>query len=66
MRSPLLVILAGGASSRLWPLEEKSLIEFMGRPLLSIQLERYYQLGLTEAVIVANPENESVIRSLAG
>src|SRR5690554_4561797 len=38
----------------------------MGRPLLSIQLERYYQLGLTEAVIVANPENESVIRSLAG
>jgi len=66
VRSPLLVILAGGASSRLWPLEEKSLIEFMGRPLLSIQLERYYQLGLTEAVIVANPENESVIRSLAG
>ena len=66
MRSPLLVILAGGASSRLWPLEEKSLIKFMGRPLLSIQLERYYQLGLDEAVIVANPENEGMIRTLAG
>lgn len=66
MRSPLLVILAGGASSRLWPLEEKSLIEFMGRPLLSFQLDRYRELGLTEAVIVANPENEGVIRSLAG
>lgn len=65
MRSPLLVVLAGGASSRLWPLEEKSLIQFMGRPLLSLQLERYYQLGLGQAVIVANPENEHIIRELA-
>jgi len=57
--------LAGGASSRLWPLEEKSLLQFMGRPLLSLQLERYQQLGLAEAVIVANPENEDSIRSVA-
>lgn len=64
MRTPLLVILAGGASSRLWPLEEKSLIKFMGRPLLSLQLENYARLGLTNAVIVANPENEAQIRSL--
>lgn len=64
MHSPLLVILAGGASSRLWPLEEKSLIKFMGRPLLSLQLERYAQLGLHQAVIVANPENEDMIREL--
>ncbi len=64
MRTPLLVILAGGASSRLWPLEEKSLIKFMGRPLLSLQLENYARLGLTRAVIVANPENEAQIRHL--
>ncbi len=64
MRTPLLVILAGGASSRLWPLEEKSLIKFMGRPLLSLQLENYARLGLTRAVIVANPENEAQIRGL--
>lgn len=63
MRSPLLVILAGGASSRLWPLEEKSLIKFMGRPLLDLQLERYAQLGLGQAVIVANPDNEDLIRA---
>ena len=49
MRTPLLVILAGGASSRLWPLEEKSLIKFMGRPLLSLQLENYARLGLTRS-----------------
>ncbi|MBN1681093.1 MAG: NTP transferase domain-containing protein [Anaerolineae bacterium] len=64
MRTPLLVVLAGGASSRLWPLEEKSLIKFMGEPLLCFQLNRYAQLGMREAVIVANPENEAVIRAL--
>jgi NDP-sugar pyrophosphorylase family protein len=65
VRTPLLVILAGGASSRLWPLEEKSLIKFLGRPLLSLQLESYAQLGLNKAVIVGNPDNEAVIRALA-
>lgn len=65
MKTPLLVILAGGASSRLWPLEEKSLIKFMGQPLLALQAARYADLGLDRAVIVANPENEAAIRDLA-
>ncbi|MBN1565426.1 MAG: NTP transferase domain-containing protein [Anaerolineae bacterium] len=64
MQTPLLVILAGGASSRLWPLEEKSLIEFMGQPLLALQLENYARLGLRQTIIVGNPENETVIRNL--
>jgi bifunctional UDP-N-acetylglucosamine pyrophosphorylase/glucosamine-1-phosphate N-acetyltransferase len=64
VKSLLLVILAGGASSRLWPLEEKSLIKFMGRPLLGWQLENYARLGLTRAVIIANPENEDMIWSV--
>jgi NDP-sugar pyrophosphorylase family protein len=64
VRTPLLVILAGGASSRLWPLEEKSLIRFMGRSLLSLQLENYARLGLNRAVIVGNPENDSAMRAL--
>lgn len=64
MKTPLLVILAGGASSRLWPLEEKSLIKFMGRPLLALQLENYARLDLTQAVVVANPENEDKIWSV--
>lgn len=64
MRTPLLVVLAGGASSRLWPLEEKSLIEFMGKPLMALRLENYARLGLTEVVIVGNPANEAVIRDV--
>jgi NDP-sugar pyrophosphorylase family protein len=66
VRTPLLVILAGGASSRLWPLEEKSLIKFMGRPLLSLQLENYARLGLDRAVIIGSPDNGGVMRALAG
>ena len=66
VQTPLLVILAGGASSRLWPLEEKSLIEFMGQPLLALQLQNYASLGLRHAVIVSNSENEAVIRELVG
>lgn len=62
--SPLLVVLAGGASSRLWPLEEKSLIKFMGQTLLNLQLERFAKLGMEEAVIVANPDNHAAISAM--
>src|SRR5690606_14109905 len=61
---PLLVILAGGASSRMWPLREKSLLRFGLEPLLISQLRRYQALGLQEVVIVANPENVSDITGL--
>ena len=32
--TPVLIILAGGASSRMWPLREKSLLKFGEQPLL--------------------------------
>lgn len=62
---PLLIILAGGASSRMWPLREKSLLRFGTEPLLLRQLRRYAALGLRKVVIVANPDSENDIRSLA-
>ncbi|MBK8022300.1 MAG: NTP transferase domain-containing protein [Chloroflexi bacterium] len=62
---PLLIILAGGASSRMWPLREKSLLRFGSEPLLLRQLRRFADLGLREAVIVANPDSEQDIRALA-
>ena len=55
--APILIILAGGASSRMWPLQEKSLIKFGQDPLLLTQLKRYATLGINEAVIVGNPQN---------
>ncbi|MCS7072552.1 MAG: NTP transferase domain-containing protein, partial [Anaerolinea sp.] len=64
-RVPYLIVLAGGASSRMWPLREKSLIRFGTEPLLVAQLRRFQALGFGEAVIVANPENYNDIVPLA-
>ncbi len=66
MQTPILIILAGGASSRMWPLREKSLLRFGTEPLLVVQLRRYQALGFTEIVIVANPENKADIAAIAG
>lgn len=63
--SPVLIILAGGVSSRLWPLTDKSLLKFAGVPLLQRHLETFARLGFTEAVVVANPENHEAIRAAA-
>lgn len=61
---PTLIILAGGASSRMWPLREKSLLRFGTEALLVSQLQRYRALGFTDVVIVANPENLADIAGL--
>ena len=63
---PILIILAGGASSRMWPLREKSLLRFGTESLLIGQLQRYRALGFQEAVIVVNPENQADITRLTG
>ncbi len=53
---PTLIILAGGASSRMWPIREKSLLRFGAEPLLMAQLRRFEQLGFEKAIVVANPD----------
>lgn len=62
--TPILIILAGGASSRMWPLREKSLLRFGQEPLLLAQLHRYRALGFERVVIVGNNENHEQIRAL--
>jgi bifunctional UDP-N-acetylglucosamine pyrophosphorylase/glucosamine-1-phosphate N-acetyltransferase len=62
---PVLIVLAGGASSRMWPLREKSLLRFGELPLLLSQLYRYYDYGFRDVIIVGNPENRSEIAALA-
>lgn len=65
MTTPILVVLAGGASSRMWPLREKSLIRFGAHPLLAEQFSRYAALGFREAVLVASPSNAPMLRQFA-
>ncbi len=59
---PLLIILAGGSSSRLWPLHDKSLLRFLDHTLLHHQIETYRELGFQEFAIVCNPANRQAIQ----
>ncbi len=64
-QTPTLIILAGGASSRMWPLREKSLMRFGAEPLLINRLQHYAALGFSEVVIIANPDNHEEITTHA-
>mgnify|MGYP002623904218 CR=1 FL=1 len=53
------VLLAAGASSRMWPLVEgrhKGLIVVMGKPLIRWTLEALARAGVREAVVVQGPD----------
>ena len=63
-QTPILIVLAGGASSRMWPIREKSLLRFGTEPLLISQLRRFQALGFQDAVIVANPDTVEDITAL--
>jgi bifunctional UDP-N-acetylglucosamine pyrophosphorylase/glucosamine-1-phosphate N-acetyltransferase len=66
MSSPVAVILAGGANRRFWPLTQKSLLSFGGRTLLERRIDELARAGVGDVAIVANPENESRMRAIAG
>lgn len=57
------LILAGGDSTRFWPLEEKNLFSFLGKPLILYQVEElsHYCESIT---IVANQKNSLTIKRL--
>src|SRR5512134_3884257 len=61
---PILIVLAGGASSRMWPLRKKLLLRFGTEPLLVGQLQRFRALGITEAIVVTTPEDQADITHL--
>jgi len=54
------VILAAGASSRFWPLNQrhKSLLKIMGRPLIFYTIESLKKAGIKEAIIVQGPKKD--------
>ncbi len=58
------VVLAGGKSRRLKPIEDKNFLRLLGKPLLQHQLEQLVAAGLTDFIIVGSSENLGKIRSL--
>ncbi len=57
------IILAGGESSRLRPLGDKSLQRFLGKSLLRRHLDTLVEIGITEVVVLTSPRNEELMRA---
>ncbi len=57
------IILAGGESSRLRPLGDKSLQRFMGQTLLARHMLALHAAGVHAMVVVTNPRNDAAIRA---
>jgi len=58
-----ILILAGGDSTRFWPLENKLFINFLGRPLILYQIEELLKYG-EMVTVVANKSNATTIKRL--
>jgi len=59
------ILLCGGVGKRMFPItEDKFLLKFLGKTLLEHQIETARQAGLTEFVIVGNPQNMSRIKEI--
>lgn len=56
MNTAYVVILAAGQGKRFWPFTaSKSLLPFLGKPLIAHSLERFAKAGFSKAIIVINP-----------
>jgi UDP-N-acetylglucosamine diphosphorylase/glucosamine-1-phosphate N-acetyltransferase len=60
------VLLCGGIGKRMFPItEDKLLLDFLGKPLLSHQIEKLKEAGLRDLVVVASPQNADTIEGIA-
>lgn len=58
------VLLCGGVNKRMSPImRDKSLLKFVGKPLIAHQIDRAKEAGLNHFVIVANPDNLADLKS---
>lgn len=58
------VLLAGGESTRFWPLKEKNCIQLLGKPFLAWHYAQLVALKITHAIVVTNEHNAELIRSI--
>ncbi len=57
------MILAGGIGKRMYPIEQtKCLMKFFGTELINHKIELLEEAGISDLIIVANPENKEVIK----
>ena len=64
MTQPVVLVLAGGVSSRFWPLRDKLLIEFGSQSLLERHLRALSELGCDRVVVVTRPDLAETVETL--
>ena len=57
-----ILILAGGDSTRFWPLKRKSYFSFLGHPLLWHQLNNLNKFATNLYVVISNEDDQSINR----
>lgn len=56
------ILLAGGVSSRLWPIPDKNTLKFCGQTLIFHQVQKLWSLGFERGVVICNPQNQAAIQ----
>jgi bifunctional UDP-N-acetylglucosamine pyrophosphorylase/glucosamine-1-phosphate N-acetyltransferase len=64
MTQPAVIVLAGGVSSRFWPLRDKLLIEFGSQSLLERHLRALGALGCDRIVVVTRPDLAGAVEAI--
>ena len=64
MTRPIVLVLAGGISSRFWPLHDKLLIPFGSQTLLERHLVALSDLGCSRIVVVTRPDMADRVRTM--
>jgi UDP-N-acetylglucosamine diphosphorylase / glucose-1-phosphate thymidylyltransferase / UDP-N-acetylgalactosamine diphosphorylase / glucosamine-1-phosphate N-acetyltransferase / galactosamine-1-phosphate N-acetyltransferase len=61
---PIVLVLAGGASNRFWPLRDKPLLPFASTTLLERHLNALRAEGAERFVVVSRPESEEAMSAI--
>lgn len=64
MKNITVLLLAGGKSKRFWPLPDKNLMKYLGKPLIYWQIEKLKRLGFKKIVVVENKENVQSVEGI--
>jgi len=59
------VLLAGGESTRFWPLHDKNTFLFLGKPFLFWHYRQLVQSGIEKCIVVANENTQDEIHSVS-
>lgn len=59
------IVLAAGRSKRLKPIEDKNFLEFLGKPLIQIQLEQLIASGFKDFAVIGGIHNLQNLKKIA-